>query len=1391
MNRQQKLKLLGGVLLAAFAGVCVQGAQIIGDDYNVTGTGSGFALGSGVNSGINPPTTRLTGSAAAGLRYIKAFGAKADTAHTITGNKLQIARIATDSSTLSLSPGSGTYDFATPLNILAATPAVPAVYDITINIASGGGSSAGNQRCSFALSSTAGTAGTWDFGIQIYRAASSDTNYTLQKRISAGASGSAAINLPITLVGTTNAEVPFLIRVTDAGAESSTFNSRIQVSTNAGASWVYDSSTDPDLPSGFHFPSTSRFIYWDVAGGAGPITFDNFSLNSISGPTTAPRTWTGAGANNNWSTSGNWDTTAPGSGDMLIFNGTTRQINTNDISGLTVPWVTFNNGGFSLYGNPLTLSSSITNLAGNNAFGEDLAWSSIGAKSWSIASGSELLLSNSTSVEVNGDHSLYGGGALRVKGTMSIGQTTTATPAFVVNEGQHIVDGGTFTSRGGYRIGSQATGTGATTIITNGASFNLIVAGANLRVGDNSNSVTSRLIIDHSTLTMAGGSIGIPYAAGSTGDVSQVGGLVAGASLNFNQNGAGQGTYTVQNGALEVVQIKKTTSGSRSFINFDNATLRAAPGASNAFFSGLNTAEIRSGGLVIDAQSDISIAQVLSGAGSLTKSNFATVTLTGANTYTGNTVVQSGKLTLPTVQTNSTTVQVVDAAELGVVESKLGSTLTVNGLNFTGSSFGTLSFDLGSFGTPTAPLMKVTNLSVSGPVTINVGNGFQLTPGQIVLVDYDGVIGGGFQFTLGSLPPGVAATLVNNTANSSIDLNITAVPGFIWTGATSGDWDYSTQNWIDQQTGLPATYADGFPVTFPDVAANGNLNLVAFPSPTAIIVSNNALPYVWSGGAITTPLLKKIGTGSLTRMGGEADLITGIELDAGVYIFSNLFDATFATVLTDVGTAGTFVKRGSGLLTISSTNSTYDGAMVIQDGIVKLGNDRGLGSTVGGTTITNGGTLDLNNFAPGAEPLVVSGAGVNGQGAIIDSTTGGGVAANLRDVTLAGDAVFGAPNGGRWDLRVRSSTGPGPGLRGNGFKLTKVGSGTVSIASQRNLDASTPYWQMNLGDILVSEGSLAFAEAIGLGNPSASLTISPGAMLQLYDLGVTNPILRNITMTDARLNCGGTSTDTNIVNGGIQITGSNVFYADQGSLTINGVISGSGSITIGANNPGTLVFNGINTYTGDTVVTNGTLSGSGVIAGNLFVNGGTNAPGWGGLGTLTVNGNVTLASATTMKLNRSQSPNSDRLVVGGTLAEGGVLNVVIAPGAPAPQGGDVYQLFNKGGSGAFSAISLPTLSSGLSWNTTNLTVNGTISVLGSSSQPTFSGVHVEGGNLVFSGTGGVEGSFYTVLSSTNVAAPVSIWIPVSTNVFGPGGSFSYTNAINPAATATFFLLRMP
>ncbi|MGZ5529658.1 MAG: beta strand repeat-containing protein, partial [Limisphaerales bacterium] len=910
----------------------------------------------------------------------------------------------------------------------------------------------------------------------------------------------------------------------------------------------------------------------------------------------------------------------------------------------------------------------------------------------------------------------------------------------------------------------------------------------------------ARLDIDNSTLSLNGSVVlAVSYAAGATAVINQNGGTVNAPTTSFSEAGAGTGSYTIHNGALSTRVIRKNNSAGSASIYFDNATVSTASGASNVFLSGMNLAQLQPGGLVIDAQTDITINQVLSGTGPLIKSNSASVTLTQSNTYSGDTFVLSGKLALPTIQTNTTTVRVGDGAEFGVSERTLGSTLNVSGLNFAGTSFGVLSFDLGTLATPTAPLMKVSSLSVSGPVTINIANGLQLTPGQIVLIDYDGAINGGFQFTLGSLPSGVTATLVNNTANSSIDLNITGVPGFRWTGAVSGDWDGSTPNWINQQDNSPSSYSDGYPITFLDGATTGNINIAGFPNPAVISVSNNTLPYVWINGALTVSTIKKFGSNSITRVETAADVIGNIELNEGSFIVSNAFDTPFPTVLTDVSAGnGTFVKQGGSLLTITSSNSTYDGSVSIQQGTVKMSNDRALGSTTAKKiTIAAGATLDLNDAVPGSEPVFVSGSGVNGQGAIIDSTTGGAVDTNLRDVTMQGDTTFGAPNGGRWDLRVRSGTGTAPGLRGNGFNLTKAGSGLVSIACQRNLGASTPYWDMNLGDIIINGGTLALAESLTPGNPSKTITINSGAAIQLYDLNITNPIVRNIVMFDGKLNGGGNSTDTNIVNGNVAMTGADSIKMDQCYMVINGVISGSGSLSVSANDPGRLYLNGANTFTGDLTVTNGTVGGSGSIAGNLVMLGGTFAPGQlDVLGTFTVNGSATLAGTNMMEINRAVSPNSDRLNVGGTLKFGGALKVVLGVGAAQPQANDVYQLFNKGSITAFTSISLPDLSAlpgGLSWNTSNLASNGSISVVGTAAPnpPTITFVSTSGTNFVFGGNGGIQGNNYIVLTSTNVAMPITNWTRLVTNQFGAGGTFAVTNGIAPNAPVSFFELQVP
>ncbi|MDB6059122.1 MAG: Autotransporter-associated beta strand repeat protein, partial [Verrucomicrobiales bacterium] len=440
--------------------------------------------------------------------------------------------------------------------------------------------------------------------------------------------------------------------------------------------------------------------------------------------------------------------------------------------------------------------------------------------------------------------------------------------------------------------------------------------------------------------------------------------------------------------------------------------------------------------------------------------------------------------------------------------------------------------------------------------------------------------------------------------------------------------------------------------------------------------------------------------------------------------------------------------------------------------------------------------LDVNDFTPGAQPVTVSGAGVGGLGAIMDTTTATAVGVNFRDVTMAADTTFGGA-AGRWDIRVRNSTGAGPGLRGNGFNLTKEGAGFVSIACQRDLGVNTPYWNMNLGNIVINAGTLALAESLTVGNPAKTITINSGAAIQVFDLGLTNPLVRNIFVSDGKINGSGASTDTNVFTGTINATGTVSIRPDQCVMFFNGPITGSAAIAASAVDPGRIYLNGANTFAGNLTVTNGTIGGNGSITGSLIMQAGTLAPGqMDVLGTFSVGGNATLAGTNLMEINRAASPNSDRLNVGGTLAFGGILKVVLGVGAASPQAGDVYQLFSKGSATSFSSIVLPDLSAlpgGLSWNTTNLAVNGSISVSGTgpANPPTITSASISGANFVFSGTGGTQGNNYIVLTTTNVAAGITNWTKIATNQFQAGGTFSVTNVIAPNAPASFYELQVP
>lgn len=82
---------------------------------------------------------------------------------------------------------------------------------------------------------------------------------------------------------------------------------------------------------------------------------------------------------------------------------------------------------------------------------------------------------------------------------------------------------------------------------------------------------------------------------------------------------------------------------------------------------------------------------------------------------------------------------------------------------------------------------------------------------------------------------------------------------------------------------------------------------------------------------------------------------------------------------------------------------------------------------------------------------------------------------------------------------------------------------------------------------------------------------------------------------------------------------------------------------------------------------------------------------------------------------------------------------------------------------------------------------GTVTVPPTS--PKFTSTRLAGGNLIVMGSNGSPETGYTLLSTTNVALPISQWITNTTGMFDGSGGFS--NALGVTPTNEFFLLRSP
>jgi autotransporter-associated beta strand protein len=230
---------------------------------------------------------------------------------------------------------------------------------------------------------------------------------------------------------------------------------------------------------------------------------------------------------------------------------------------------------------------------------------------------------------------------------------------------------------------------------------------------------------------------------------------------------------------------------------------------------------------------------------------------------------------------------------------------------------------------------------------------------------------------------------------------------------------------------------------------------------------------------------------------------------------------------------------------------------------------------------------------------------------------------------------------------------------------------------------------------------------------------------------------------------------------------------------------GGGLTKIGA---GTFNMNGANTYTGLTLVSAGTLGGNGSFAGPVAVaSGATLSPG-SGLGNLTVTGSLTLSNGSTtfIELDKSAATN-DTLSGMSSVTYGGTLSLSNLAGTLAA--GDSFKIFTASSyNGAFTALTPATPGAGLAWDTTQLTLSGTLGILSSvNTSRTNITIAASGGSLDLSWPADHTGwSLQSQTNGINVGLGTN-WVTIP----GTAGTNHVMLPINPANGSVFFRLVYP
>lgn len=393
-----------------------------------------------------------------------------------------------------------------------------------------------------------------------------------------------------------------------------------------------------------------------------------------------------------------------------------------------------------------------------------------------------------------------------------------------------------------------------------------------------------------------------------------------------------------------------------------------------------------------------------------------------------------------------------------------------------------------------------------------------------------------------------------------------------------------------------------------DVTVNGVLSLGGF-SETIATLTMTAGDVSTGAGTLTCGNITTFGSSLSSTIAGNLFLGTATRT-ISVADGTSTTDLIISAVISG-GTSGSplfipagFTKTGAGTLVLSGAN-TYGGPTTVNDGIVDLQNNLGLGGTVAplvgsaATFVNSNAVLLLRNAHVTNEVLTLN--SLNSGGALQVELTGDWIG----DITLSTNVVIeassllqlgGVISGTGGFTKVGGSTLRMIGADANTYAgTTTVNSGTLELG-RTSFDGSVP------GPLVIGDGSLVDSVVLLAGSQianTAPVTLNPGALLNLNNFVER---VASLDMTAATvdsglstlfLNSGGVTTHASAtgstilghldLGGGVRVfdIASGVAAPD---LLVSAVVSGGG---VTKNGGGNLQFSGANTYAGLTTINDG------------------------------------------------------------------------------------------------------------------------------------------------------------------------------------------------------------